>query len=133
VGFLDNLENTLKALERQEERDPEAVKRAQAQREADRNAALGRAPHVQALRDSQFTSDLLGHCRVVGREQRVLVQFTWIGDNLRLDAKSKRLELIPEADGIHAVYSENGSELRRAIIDFTKEDPAALARTWLTA
>ena len=33
MGFLDNLENDLKALERQEERDPEKVAREHARRE----------------------------------------------------------------------------------------------------
>ena len=59
MSFLDNLENDLKALENREERDPEKIKREQAQREADRAAALLRAPHAEALKTSPFTSDLL--------------------------------------------------------------------------
>jgi len=131
MGFLDNLENTLKALERQEEKDPEKVKRDREQREAERSAAITRAPHVEALRDSAFTSELLGQCRVVGREAKVLVQFTWIGENLRLDAKEKRMELVPTADGIVAVVSENGVESDQWKVDTEKDDAAALARRWL--
>jgi hypothetical protein len=133
MSFLDNLENTLKALERQEEKDPEKQKRDREQREADRTAAIRRAPFVEALRESAFTSELLGQCRVVGRELRVLVQFTWIGENLRLDAKEKRMELVPTADGIVAVFSEDGVEKGEAAVNPETDDAAALARRWLAA
>ena len=90
MSFLDNLENNLKALENQEEKNPEKVKRDRERREAERASALLRAPHAEALKNSAFTSQLLTQCRTIGREQRVLVQFTWIGENLRLDAAAKR-------------------------------------------
>src|SRR5947207_11932223 len=105
MSFLDNLENNLKALERQEEKDPDKVKRDQERREADRSAALLRAPHVEALKSSAFTQELLTQCRTIGRGQRVLVQFTWIGESLRLDAKPRRMELTPTGDGITAIFS----------------------------
>src|ERR1035438_8015207 len=98
MSFLDNLENNLKALENREEKDPEKVKRDRERREAERNAALLRAPHVEALRNSAFTSELLAQCRTIGHGQRVLVQFTWIGESLRLDARSKRMELNPTTE-----------------------------------
>src|SRR5580698_10953774 len=135
MSFLDNLENNLKALENQEERDPEKVKRDRDRREADRSAALLRAPHVEALKKSPFTSDLLTQCRTLGNQgvhgQRVLVQFTWIGENLRLDARTKRLELIPTAEGIVAVFSVDGVETAREPVDPQSADAAALARRWL--
>lgn len=131
MSFLDNLENTLKALERQEEKDPEKQRRDRDQREAERSAALRRAPHVEALRDSAFTSELLGQCRLVGRELRVLVQFTWLGETLRLDAKDKRMELVPTAEGIIAVMSEGGAERAQVAVDPAVDDAAALARRWL--
>ena len=131
MGFLDHLENTLKALERQEEKDPEKVRRDQERRESERNASILRAPHVEALRDSAFTSELLGQCRVVGREQRVLVQFTWIGEHLRLDAKEKRMELVPTAEGIVAVFSVDGAETGQEKVNPETDDAAALARRWL--
>jgi hypothetical protein len=133
MGFLDNLENDLKALENREEKDPETVKRDRERREADRNAALLRAPHVDALKNSTFTSELLTQCRTIGRGQRVLVQFTWIGENLRLDAKPKRMELVPTAEGIVAVFSEGGVETERVPVDPQKDDPAALATRWLNS
>jgi hypothetical protein len=131
MSFLDNLENDLKALESREEKDPETVKRDQERREAERNAALLRAPHVEALKNSAFTSELLTQCRTIGRGQRVLVQFTWIGENLRLDAKPKRMELVPTAEGITAVLSLNGMETGRVRVDPQTDDAAALAGRWL--
>jgi hypothetical protein len=133
MSFLDNLENNLKALESQEEKDPETVKRDRERREAERNAALQRAPHVEALKNSPFTSELLTECRTIGRGQRVLVQFTWIGENLRLDAKPKRMELIPTPEGITAVLSLNGMETARVAVDSNADDPAALAAKWLNS
>jgi hypothetical protein len=132
MSFLDNLENDLKALENREERDPEKVRRDQQRREADRTAALLRAPHVEALRTSPFTSELLTQCRAIGHGLRVLVQFTWLGEGLRLDAREKRMDLTPTTEGIAAVLSLNGEEIGREIIDPTVDDPAALARRWLT-
>jgi hypothetical protein len=132
MSFLDNLENNLKALENQEEKNPEKVKREQERREAERNSALLRAPHALALKSSEFTSQLLTMCRTIGREQRVLVRFTWIGENLRLDAATKRMELTPTPEGIVAVFSLNGAEMNREMVDPQTGDPAALARRWLS-
>ena len=132
MSFLDNLENNLNALERIEEKDPEQVRRDQERREAERNAALLRAPYVDALKSSAFTSELLTQCRTIGHGQRVLVRFTWIGENLRLDAADKRLELAPTANGIEATASIKGVEQKRTIVNLESDDPAALAREWLS-
>jgi hypothetical protein len=131
MSYLDNLENNLKALENQEERDPQKVKREQERREAERSAALLRAPHVEALKNSPFTVELLTQCRAFGHQQRVLVQFTWLGETLRLDAKARRMLLTPTSEGITAVFSENGDEAGRANVDPQVDDAAALARRWL--
>jgi hypothetical protein len=131
MSFLDNLENNLNALERQEEKDPEKVKRDQERREIERNAALLRAPFVDALKTSPFTSELLTQCRIIGHGQRVLVQFAWIGENLRLEAKTKRMELVPTSEGITAVFSQEGAETGRSAVDLQKDDAAALAQRWL--
>ena len=132
MSFLDNLENNLKALESQEEKDPEKVQRDRERRDAERNAALLRAPHVEALKNSAFTSDLLTQCRMIGRGQRVLVRFTWIGENLRLDANQKRMELTPLPTGIVAVLSSNGAATERIPVNPEADDAEALARRWLT-
>jgi len=131
MSFLDNLENNLKALENREERDPEKVKREQERREAERSDALSRAPFVEMLKSSPFISDLLTQCRTIGRSQRLLVQFTWIGDNLRLDVPGKRMELVATADGIIAVLSHNGVESDRIPVNTSSGDPAILAHRWL--
>jgi hypothetical protein len=131
MSYLDNLENNLKALENQEERDPEKIKREQERREAERSAALLRAPHVEALKNSPFTLELLTQCRAIGHQQRVLVQFTWLGENLRLDAKEKRMLLAPTSDGITAVFSVNGDETDRTNVDPRVDDAGELARRWL--
>jgi hypothetical protein len=135
MSFLDNLENNLKALEGRDENDPEKAKRDQQRREAERKAAKLRAPHADTLKHSPFTSELMTQCRTIGHGMRVLAQFTWIGDNLRLDAKAKgkakRMELIPTAEGIISVLSLDGKETGRAKVDPNADDPAALARRWL--
>ena len=131
MSYLDNLENNLKALENQEERDPQKVKREQERREAERSAALLRAPYVEALKNSPFTVELLTQCRAVGHQQRVLVQFTWLGETLRLDAKTKRMLLAPTSEGITAVFSVNGEEAGRAKVDPRVDDAGELARRWL--
>jgi hypothetical protein len=132
MSYLDNLEDNLKALENREEKDPENVRREQERREAERSAALLRAPHADALKHSAFTSELLTQCRTIGHGQRVLVRFTWIGESLRLDAKAKRLELTPTAEGITAVFSVEGSVTGRETVDPQTDDAAALAQRWLT-
>jgi hypothetical protein len=61
----------------------------------------------------------------------VLVRFTWIGENLRLDAQAKRMELTPSAEGIVAVFSVDGAETGRAPVNPETDDAEALARRWL--
>ncbi len=131
MSFLDNLENNLKALEGREEKDPEQIKRDRERQEAEKNAARLVAPHAEQLRTSPFTQSLLTECRTIGHGLRVLVQFTWIGDKLRLDAKTKRMELTPTAEGIEAVYSVEGAEVQREKLDLAKADPHAVATSWL--
>ena len=133
MSFLDNLENNLKALESRDEKDPEKIRRDQARQDAERNAARARAPFAEALKKSAFTSELLTHCRAVGQKQRVLVRFTWLGENLRLDANTKRMELTPTSEGIVAVFSADGAEVKREPVNVEKDDAAALAREWLTS
>ena len=137
MSYSDNLENNLKALERQEERDPAKVQREREQREADRKAAELRAPHAEALKRAAFTNQLLGQCRVIGQQQKMSVRFTWLGETLRLDARglqtenTKRVDLVPTPEGIAAVFSVDGEETKRAKVNLEKDDPAAFARKWL--
>ncbi|HBY60365.1 MAG TPA: hypothetical protein DEH78_11115 [Solibacterales bacterium] len=130
MGFLDNLESNLDALERSVERDPEEAKRAAEQREARRAEALQIAPWAEALRKGPFTEKLLVASRAIGFGARILVQFTWLDTTLRLDAKEKRLELRPAPNGVRAVYFENGAEERSEMLDLSG-DAEAFAKRWL--
>lgn len=132
MGFLDNLESNLEALESGEERRGERRAQEIAARAMQRQAALESAPYATELKSSAFVEGLLTACRTVGHRMRVFVQFTWVGDTLRLDAKSKRLELQPTAQGNVAVFLENGEEVRRAPLDLSG-DPNQLAEQWLTS
>ena len=60
------------------------------------------------------------------------MRFTWLGETLRLDAQQKRLELMPTAEGVTAVFSVDGTETGRAPFDLESDDAAALAKRWLT-
>jgi len=55
-----------------------------------------------------------------------------LGSTLRLEARARRLELRPTANGIVAVYLENGQETRTEPLDLSG-DPEHLIRQWLTA
>ncbi len=131
MSFLDNLENNLKALESREENDPTRAGREAAAREKSRVEALARAPFAEALKTSPFTDQLLTACRVVGHAQRTLVQFTWLGEVLRLDAKEKRLELRPTIKCVEAVYFVDGEVQKRAPLNL-KGNAEKLAKSWLT-
>lgn len=137
MSYSDNLENNLKALERQDERDPAKVQREREQRQADQKAAVLRAPYAEALKNSAFTNELLTQCRIIGQQQKMPVRFTWLGETLRLDAKqlqtenARRAELVPTAEGIVTVFSVDGQEIKRAKVNLEKDDPAAFAKTWL--
>src|ERR1700722_14572461 len=103
MSFLDNLESNLKALESRSERDPQALAREAAARDAARSAALEIAPYAEALRNGPFTDGLLTACRDIGHRKRMLVRPTWIDSTLRLETGSKKLELRPTADGVLGV------------------------------
>jgi hypothetical protein len=128
MGFLDNLEDTLKNAERGNER--EDAKAANISRAAELEAIRAAAPNAEALKKSQWTQDLLTQCVTLGHSQRMRVGMAWIGTTLRLDAREKRLDLEPTADGIVGIYSVDGAETTREPIDLNS-DPALLAQKWL--
>jgi hypothetical protein len=130
MSFLDNLESNLKALESRSERDPEALAREAAAREAVRSAALEIAPHAQALRNGSFKDGLLTACREIGHGKRILVRPVWIDSTLRLEAGTKKLELRPTPSGVVAVYFEGGREQESVLIDLSS-DPVKVAEKWL--
>jgi len=130
MSFLDNLENNLKAMESRTERDPEALAREAAAREAARSAALEIAPYAEALRNGPFKDGLLTACRDIGHRRRILVRPVWVGSTLRLEAGAKMLELRPTPRGVMAVFVESGLEQDRTPIDLAS-DPAKVAEKWL--
>jgi hypothetical protein len=132
MSFLDNLENNLKALESRTERDPAALEREAAAREAARSAAIAMAPYADALRNGPFTDGLLTACREIGHRQRMLVRPLWVESTLRLEAGAKKLELRPTAAGVIAVSIVDGKEQESAPVDLAG-DPGKLAERWLGA
>lgn len=130
MSFLDSLENNLKALESREEADPEKRARDLAARAAEQAEAALTAPVAEALRNSPFTAQLLTACRVIGHRTRTFVRPTWIDAVLRLEARTRKLELRPTAQGVRAVYFEDGAEVRTAPVDLDG-DAEALIRGWL--
>ena len=130
MSFLDALENNLKSLEAQDERDPTHAAEIRRRREEDRDRTLAAAPVAEQLKNGKFIIALLDHATRIGHSQRTKVQITWIDTTLRLQAKERRLDLQPNASGVTGIFSENGSEtLRRPVA--LDGDPEALAKQWL--
>ena len=129
MGFLDNLENSLKSLETQEEA-AEGAERVQARREIERARARAAAPWADRLKNGPYTAELLRQVTRIGFSQRTKVNMTWLDSTLRLDARDKRLELRPTPEGVVAVFLENAREIRTMPVDLEgrAED---LAREWL--
>jgi hypothetical protein len=128
MGFLDNLENTLKAAERVGER--EDAKSSEASRAAEMEAIRAAAPNAELLKKSQWTQELLTQCVTIGHGQRVRVGMAWIGTTLRLETREKRMDLEPGADGVTAIFSVDGVETGRERV-VIGSDAAALAGRWL--
>jgi|SRR5690242_4896000 len=126
MGFLDNLENDLKNLERQDERDTSAHER----RQAERAEALAVAPWAEKLKTSPYTNDLMNKAAEAGHHIRTKVYMTWLGTTLRLEARGEKLELRPTADGIRAVFLKGMDETKSRAVDLSG-DAGELVREWL--
>ncbi|HWC95919.1 MAG TPA: hypothetical protein VG456_04200 [Candidatus Sulfopaludibacter sp.] len=129
MSFLDNLENSLKSLESQEE-GKESAQRLHKERESQRASAQAAAPQAEILKKGPYTAELLKQATRVGHSLRVMVRATWIGTSLRLEARDQKLELRPTASGILAVYLKENREVSSAPLDLTGS-PEQLLRTWL--
>jgi hypothetical protein len=129
MSFLDNLENSLKSLENSEE--GRATRESEQRlRERDRAAAQAAAPYAEELKKGPFTAALMRDAARVGHALRTKIQIVWLGSTLRLEARGKRLELRPTAEGIVAARMENGEEKGAEPLDL-KGDPEQLIRSWL--
>jgi hypothetical protein len=128
MGFLDNLENDLKALEGREDfSDPSADHE---RRETERKRALAAAPYAERLKSGAFTEDLLKQAAAAGFRARVKVHFSWIGATLRLQARERKLDLRPTPDGVVAVWLEGNTEIRTQPVDL-EGDPGPLVASLL--
>ena len=128
MGFLDNLEDSLKNLESRDEKDSQ---RDREQKEAESTAARAAAPYAELLRNSPFTAGLLEHATRMGFAKRMKVHIVWLGTTLRLEVRDKKIDLRPMPDGIVAVFLEGGREVRSKKADLDG-NPESLAREWLT-
>src|SRR5208337_986981 len=106
MSFLDNLENNLKSLESQEE-GKDAAERLQRARDSARASAQAAAPWAEELKKGPFTAELLKQAARIGFSMRTKVHVAWLGTTLRLEARERRLELRPTANGVVAAYLEN--------------------------
>lgn len=130
MSFLDNLESSLKNLEDTNERGNTGELR---RRQDERARALAAAPNADALKSSTFPNELITHAVRIAHGMRVKVNMAWMGSTLRLDARERRLELQPAADGVFAVFFEDGEETGSEKLDLQAASPEALAERWLTA
>lgn len=126
MGFLDNLENSLKTMESREERDPNEIQRKQ----DERSRTLAAAPWAEKLKDSTYTRNLFEQAAIVGHRLRTKVYMAWFDSTLQLEARERKLELRPTANGIVAAFIEpNRQETTRAVdLD---GDPSQLLQAWL--
>ena len=132
MGFLDNLENSLKAEEARLERDPAQGRRTQKQADAERARAKALQPIAEELRKGRFTSELLSEVTRVSHGLRTKVYISWIGATLRLEAREHRLELVPTPNGVVANVLVNAKPVSSEPIDLNnKKGPKALAEKWL--
>jgi hypothetical protein len=111
MSFLDSLESNLKNLEAREESASRST-RGRRRRESDRASAMAAAENAARLKSSPYTAELLRQVTRMGHAIRTKVRIMWIGATLRLEARERRLELRPSAEGISAVLIENGVEIR---------------------
>jgi hypothetical protein len=126
MGFLDNLEDNLKSLERQDERDTSSHDR----REAERAAALATAPWAEKLKASRYIKELMDQAAAAGHRLRAKVYMAWLGSTLRFETRGQKLELRPTAEGVQAVFLDGADEVTSRPVDLSG-DPAALLDDWV--
>lgn len=126
MGFLDNLENSLKNLEARDERDS-----SQHERLAEERARAAEvAPWAEQLKTAHYTKELLDRAAIAGHKIRTKIYMAWFESTLRLEARGRRLELRPTASGIVADFIEPDGSSRSRPVDLTG-NPDALLSEWL--
>ncbi len=131
MSFLDNLENSLKSLESSEEA-AESRQREQDRRQSERARSLASAPWAEKLKSSPYTAALLKLATAEGFKLRAKVYISWIGNNLRLEARGQKLELQPTGEGILATFSGEGVKPRSQPVTLDG-DPATLVKEFLSS
>lgn len=126
MSFLDNLENSLKSLESREERDPGEHLR----KEDERVRARAAAPWAEKLKTSEYTQRLFEQAAIAGHRIRTKIYMAWIESTLRLEARERRLELKPTADGITASMIEPNGETQTRPVELSG-NPEDLLAQWL--
>jgi hypothetical protein len=130
MSFLDNLENSLKSLESSEEA-AEGRQREENRRQSERARSMAAAPWAEKLKNSPFTALLLKQATAAGFKLRAKVYISWIGSNLRLEARGHKLELQPTGQGILALFSGEGFEPRTQPVNL-EGDPEVLVKQFLS-
>lgn len=128
MGFLDNLESNLKALESREGRDP----RERGLRAEDRARAAASAPWASKLKRSAYVETLLAATAPAAHRLRSKIYIAWLDTTLRLESRGKKLDLRPTPGGVVAVFLEGGRETHSEAVDLDR-GPGDLLDRWLTA
>jgi hypothetical protein len=126
MSFLDNLESSLKNLESQEERDPREHQR----RQEERSHAAAVGPWAEQLKTGPYTQKLFEQAALAGHRIRTKIYMAWFDDMLRLEARQRRLEFRPTAEGIVAAFVEPDGATKTQAVNL-KSDPTELLRQWL--
>jgi hypothetical protein len=129
MSFLDNLENSLKTLETSEEA-AEGKLREHDRRQIERARTLAAAPWAEKLKNGAFTALLLKQATAAGFQLRAKVYISWIGSNLRLEARGRKLELQPTSQGVIAAFSGEGMEPQSQPVNLDG-DPESLVKLFL--
>jgi hypothetical protein len=88
------------------------------------------APWAAQLKNSEFTKVLLEKAAQTGHRLRTKIYVAWLDTTLRLEAKGRKLDLEPTAEGIQANFIEPNGEVSQKSVDLNG-DPGDLLRDWL--
>lgn len=128
MSFLDNLENSLKSLESQDDKSSFESDRKRQQQKAESIAA---APWADKLKKSAYVATLLTESVAAGRQLRSKIYLAWLENTLRLEARGNFCELVPTAQGIRANYRRISDNSHQSEDVNLNDDPKALLERWL--
>jgi hypothetical protein len=129
MSFLDNLESTLKNMERANDKES---RRDSVHRQKERAQSRAAAPFAEELKKGPFANEFLTHAVRIGHGSRIKINMNWVGNVLRVVARERTLEFRPTPEGIQAVFHEDGVENSSELVDLKKADPEKLAKRWLS-